>query len=208
MVETKTCIANRKVGKKKRGKEAEMHTPRAPSDPAKSLADVVKASVQSVLHEEKVKSDMILINVKDAHQDTNDVSTQQGKRSLPRAELRDAKLREAWQQASARAGLQARDFCVKKAYHQPEKGTDSDPKRLQSTKQNIDGHALDIVEYFTYLGFTIFNKLSLDVEVNRRLGKASATMSERVWLNNHLTTGPKTKVYTACVLSTLFYGSE
>ena len=47
--------------------------PSAHTSPPKSFADVVKSSVQSVLREEKVKSDVILINAKDNKQDTRDV---------------------------------------------------------------------------------------------------------------------------------------
>ena len=76
---------------------------------------------------------------------------------------------------------------------------------------SIDGHALDLVENFTYLGSCVTNRHSLDTEINRRLGKASATMARlnnRVWLNTRLTTCTKARVYNACVLSTLLYGSE
>ena len=76
---------------------------------------------------------------------------------------------------------------------------------------SIEGQALDIVEEFTYLGSCVTSKLSLDTEINRRIGKASATMarlSKRVWQNHHLTTATKMKVYNACVLSALLYGSE
>lgn len=52
-------------------------TPLEPKNPAtndtRSFADVVKSSVQTVLREEKVKSDVILINVNDAKQDSNDI---------------------------------------------------------------------------------------------------------------------------------------
>ena len=75
----------------------------------------------------------------------------------------------------------------------------------------IDGHALDLVDDFTYLGSCMTSHPSLDLEINRRLGKASGTMarlSKRVWHNTRLTINTKVKVYNACVLSTLLYGSE
>ena len=75
----------------------------------------------------------------------------------------------------------------------------------------IEGQALDVVEEFTYLGSCVTSKLSLDTEINRRIGKASSTMarlSKRVWQNHRLTTATKMKVYNACVLSALLYGSE
>ena len=52
----------------------------------------------------------------------------------------------------------------------------------------IDRYNLEVVENFTYLGSTISNSLSIDVEVSSRIAKAVAVM--------------------ACVLSTLLYGSE
>ncbi|KAL8582045.1 hypothetical protein ACOMHN_028026 [Nucella lapillus] len=96
--------------------------------------------------------------------------------------------------------------------------------RLQSKKTNVLGQdvssapcisigdcTLDVVEDFTYLGSTISSSLSLDTELNSRIGKASAAMarlSKRVWENSMLTIKTKTQVYQACVLSTLLYGSE
>ena len=53
--------------------------------------------------------------------------------------------------------------------------------------------------------------MSLAAEISRRIGRATSTMgklSKRVWENNKLTTNTKTAVYTACVLTTLLYGSE
>jgi len=75
----------------------------------------------------------------------------------------------------------------------------------------IDGVTLEVVNNFTYLGSTISNTLSLDVELERRLGKANtimARLTKRVWENSALTVHTKTQVYQACVLSTLLYGSE
>jgi len=76
---------------------------------------------------------------------------------------------------------------------------------------NIGDYTLQVVEQFTYLGSTITSNLSLDPELNKRIGKAAAAMSKltkRVWENNKLTTVTKVAVYRACVLSTLLYGSE
>ena len=68
-----------------------------------------------------------------------------------------------------------------------------------------------MVRDFVYLGSTISDTLSLDTDLNRRIGKASTTMSsltKRVWKNRQITENPKIQVYRACVLSTLLYGSE
>lgn len=76
---------------------------------------------------------------------------------------------------------------------------------------SIDEHTLEVIEEFTYLGSTIPSNLSLDAEINKRIGKASTAMSrlaKRVWENNALTRKTKILVYRAVVLSTLLYGSE
>ena len=75
----------------------------------------------------------------------------------------------------------------------------------------IGSYTLEVVENFTYLGSTISSNLSLDAELNKRIGKAAmalARLGKRVWDNSMLTIGTKMKVYQACVLSTLLYGSE
>ena len=80
-----------------------------------------------------------------------------------------------------------------------------------SPKININDCELDAVEHYTYLGSTISNNLSLDAELNTRIGKASTTLarlSQRVWNNKKLTIRTKVAVYRACVLSTLLYASE
>jgi hypothetical protein len=76
---------------------------------------------------------------------------------------------------------------------------------------SIEDYSLEVVQDFTYLGSTISNDLSLEAEINKRIGKAASSMSRlstRVWENTKLTTNTKIAVYNACVLSTLLYGSE
>lgn len=76
---------------------------------------------------------------------------------------------------------------------------------------SIGDHTLEVVDNFTYLGSTISSNLSLDNELNTRIGKATAVMArlaKRVWDNIMLTINTKMRVYQACVLSTLLYGSE
>ena len=76
---------------------------------------------------------------------------------------------------------------------------------------SIDDEVLEVTDHFTYLGSTVSSNLSLDVEIDRRIAKAAAVMSKlnkRVWANGQLTMNTKLKVYQACVLSTLLYGSE
>ena len=75
---------------------------------------------------------------------------------------------------------------------------------------HIDNCNLEVVSEFTYLGSTMSSNLSLEPELSRRIGKASAVMSrlsKRVWENKKLILNTKMKVYQ-CVLSTLLYVSK
>ena len=75
----------------------------------------------------------------------------------------------------------------------------------------IAEYELEVVNEFVYLGSTIANSLSLDSELNKRIGKATTTMArltKRAWTNGRLTEHTKVQIYKACVLSTLLYGSE
>ena len=76
---------------------------------------------------------------------------------------------------------------------------------------SIDEFTLAVVDKFTYLGLTISSNLSLDSELDTRIGKAATAMAhltKRVWDNDMLTVKTKMKVYQGLVLSTLLYGSE
>ncbi|XP_055489048.1 uncharacterized protein LOC129695774 [Leucoraja erinacea] len=75
----------------------------------------------------------------------------------------------------------------------------------------IDDYELDAVHQFTYLGSTITANLSLDTNIDKRIGKAATTLARlttRVWTNPKLTAKTKIAAYDACVISTLLYGSE
>ena len=75
----------------------------------------------------------------------------------------------------------------------------------------IAERVLEVADQFTYLGSTVSSNLSLDRELDKRIGRASGTMfrlNKRVWSNKLLTTNTKVRVYEACVLSTLLYSSE
>ena len=75
----------------------------------------------------------------------------------------------------------------------------------------ISNYELEVIHQFTYLGSTITDNLCLDPEIDRRIGRAATTfarLTNRVWKNNKLTVRTKMAVYSACVLSTLLYGSE
>ena len=74
----------------------------------------------------------------------------------------------------------------------------------------IDDYELDAVCQFTYLGSTITDNLSLDAEINKRIGKAASTLARltaRVWTRPKLSVKTKMAVYNACVISTLLYSS-
>ena len=75
----------------------------------------------------------------------------------------------------------------------------------------VNNYELQAVSHFTYLGSTISGNLSLDTEIDKRIGKASTTLARltpRVWENPKLSIKTKMAVYNACVISTLLYGSE
>ena len=76
---------------------------------------------------------------------------------------------------------------------------------------SIGDYTLEVVEDFTYLGSTVSSNLSLDTELNKRIGKAAAALAhlgKRVWDNIMLTIITKMKVFQACMLSTLLHNSE
>ena len=75
----------------------------------------------------------------------------------------------------------------------------------------IDGHTLEVVENYTYLGSIISSSQSIDLEINSRIARAATVMAQlkqRVWDNSSLTERTRLRVYHACVLSTLLYGCE
>ena len=76
---------------------------------------------------------------------------------------------------------------------------------------SIHDYELDAVGKFTYLGSTITDNLSLDAEIDRRIGKVASTLARRtarVWTRPKLSVKTNMAVYIACVISTLLYGSE
>ena len=75
----------------------------------------------------------------------------------------------------------------------------------------IDDYELDVNKQFTYLGSTISDNLSLDTEIDKRIGKAATTLARltsRVQANPKLTVKIKMAVYNVRAVSTLMYGSE
>ena len=75
----------------------------------------------------------------------------------------------------------------------------------------IDDYELDALCQFTYIGSTITDNLSLDADINKRIGKAASTLARltaRVWTSPKLSVKTKMAAYNACVISALLYGSE
>ena len=77
---------------------------------------------------------------------------------------------------------------------------------------DIEGHQLNAVEHFTYLGSVISNDATTAKDVDNRIAKAGSSfgrLQKRVWQIDHslrLTT--KIKVYRTAVLTPLLYGAE
>jgi len=87
------------------------------------------------------------------------------------------------------------------------------PNSMKTREDDImvDENKLNSVPEFTYLGSTISNDGRIDVEIQRRMAKASASfgrLRQRLWNNHHVSTRVKGKIYRAIVLSTLLYGAE
>ena len=75
----------------------------------------------------------------------------------------------------------------------------------------IHSYKLEVIHMFVYRGSTITDNLSINSELNKRIGKAAMTLSRlttRVWSNNKLSDYTKVNVYKACIISTLPYGGE
>ena len=64
----------------------------------------------------------------------------------------------------------------------------------------IHNYKLEVIHEFVYLGSTITDNLSIDSELNKRIGKAAMTLSrltKRVWSNNKLSDHTKVNIYKA-----------
>ena len=75
----------------------------------------------------------------------------------------------------------------------------------------VNGGEICAVEDFTYLGSTIAASGRMDVEVERRVAltsRAFGALRRAVFLDKNLRLVTKRKIYPACILSVLMYGSE
>lgn len=70
---------------------------------------------------------------------------------------------------------------------------------------------LETVEHFASLGSTINNGLSIEHELQTRIGRAARTFNrpcDWAWLKKYLTILTKRRIYECCILYTLLYGAE
>ena len=75
----------------------------------------------------------------------------------------------------------------------------------------LDGGDVNVVCEFPYLGSLIADSGRMDVDVDRRVAQASkafGALRKSVFMDKNLSLATKRKVYNACVLSVLLYGSE
>ena len=75
----------------------------------------------------------------------------------------------------------------------------------------INNYELEVLQQFTYLGSTISDNLSLDVEINKSIRKAATTLgrlTSRVWEKPKLTTPTKMALYYTYIVITILYRSK
>ncbi|KAK9395647.1 hypothetical protein NXF25_019008 [Crotalus adamanteus] len=83
--------------------------------------------------------------------------------------------------------------------------------QYQEPTITVKGQKLQAVDQFTYLGSTLSRAVTIDIEVNCRIAKASSTFGRlrtNVWDRHGISLATKLKVYQAAVLTTLLYASE
>ncbi len=82
---------------------------------------------------------------------------------------------------------------------------------VEPQKEQVTHHQVALLATNYHHLQSISDSLSLESELNKRIGKAATTMArlkKRVWTNSKITTNTKIQVYSACVVSTLLYASE
>lgn len=69
---------------------------------------------------------------------------------------------------------------------------------------------LETTQQFTYLGSTVCSDGGADIDIRQRIGKARGAFAKLrpVWRSRNYSRRTKIKIYQACVLSVLLYGSE
>ena len=75
----------------------------------------------------------------------------------------------------------------------------------------LDGGDIEVVSEFPYLGSLIADSGRMDMDVDRQVAQASkafGALRKSVFLDKSLSLATKRRLYNACVLSVLLYGSE
>ena len=76
---------------------------------------------------------------------------------------------------------------------------------------NVDETTLNHVKEFTYLGSIIARDSHIEVELQKRMSKASMSfgcLRERLWNNYNVSIRVKRKIYRVIILSTILHGEE
>ena len=76
---------------------------------------------------------------------------------------------------------------------------------------NVNGNEFEHVKEFPYLSSVIASSGRMDPDVDKQIAQASkafGALRKAVFMDKNLSLSTKEKVYQACVLSVLFYGSE
>ena len=75
---------------------------------------------------------------------------------------------------------------------------------------SIDGHQVELVEQFCYLGSIMDTSGRCRPDMLRKIGIASSTMNSlfKVWAQQRLTLATKLRIYQTCIIPVLLYGSD
>ena len=93
--------------------------------------------------------------------------------------------------------------------HQTLRNADQE-RRLPLTIR-VEGHQLNQVSRFKYLGSTISCDTKIDAEVSTRIAQAAMTFGKltlKVFRSHDLSTATKIKVYSAVIVPIFIYGIE
>ena len=75
----------------------------------------------------------------------------------------------------------------------------------------IRNQKVEITDEFPYLGCGVFRDQKMDMELESRITKATAAFNmlrNVIWYRKTVSINSKLKIFRACVLPVLFYGSE
>jgi len=79
-----------------------------------------------------------------------------------------------------------------------------------SQSVSVDGHPVEVIDKFVYLGSTVDSTGYSNPDILRRIGLASSVMGQldRVWRQNRLSLATKLRIYTTCVLAVGLHDAE